>query len=64
MYLSKILMTTAMLAALATPAAAANTALILWNQADPGDAEAATGTGSASLLSSNLDEHHHHSQQR
>ena len=53
--LHKLLLTTAVLAALATPAAAANTALILWNQADPGDAEAATGTGSASLLSSNLD---------
>ena len=36
-------------------AEAANTALILWNGADPADAEAATGVGSASLLGSNLD---------
>jgi PEP-CTERM motif len=43
------------LAFLAPPAMAANTALILWNAADPGDAEAATGTGSAVLSSSDLD---------
>ena len=39
----------------ASPAYAANTALILWNSAHPGDAETATGTGSADLTASNLD---------
>ena len=43
------------LAALASPASAANTALILWNGANPGDAETATGTGGAFLASSSLD---------
>lgn len=54
--MNKLLMTTAILAAIgATPAAAANTALILWNGADPGGFESATGTGSADLTASNLD---------
>ena len=34
---------------------AANTALILWNGANPGDAETATGTGGAQLALSDLD---------
>lgn len=40
---------------LALPANAANTALILWNAADPGGFEAATGTSSADIATSNLD---------
>ena len=51
----KLLMSTAILAGLATPAAAANTAIIIWNTADPLGAESATGTGQASVLSSSLD---------
>ena len=44
-----------MLAALgATQAQAANTAIILWNTADPGGFESATGTGSAAIATSNL----------
>jgi hypothetical protein len=43
------------LVALASPVSAANTALILWNSADPSGFEAATGTGSAALNSSDLD---------
>ena len=39
----------------ASSAMAANTAIILWNGANPGDAEAATGTGSAFLAASDLD---------
>ena len=34
---------------------AANTAIILWNQANPGDAETATGTNQAILANTNLD---------
>jgi hypothetical protein len=41
--------------ALASPAYAANTALIMWNAAHPGDAETATGTDSADLTSTSLD---------
>jgi hypothetical protein len=37
------------------PARAADTALILWNQANPGDFESALGTGSADLTASNFD---------
>jgi hypothetical protein len=39
----------------AAPAQAGNTALILWNGANPGDAETATGTGSADLTATSLD---------
>jgi hypothetical protein len=39
----------------AAPAQAGNTALILWNGANPGDAESATGTNGAVLSSSDLD---------
>lgn len=38
----------------ATPALAANTAIILWNTADPLGFESATGTGSAAIATSNL----------
>ena len=51
----KLFLVSTILAAAASPAMAANTALILWNAADPGDAETATGTGSAFLASSSLD---------
>jgi hypothetical protein len=43
------------LTALAAPAMAANTAIILWNGANPGDSETGTGTGGAVLSSSDLD---------
>jgi hypothetical protein len=38
-----------------SPAYAANTAITLWNGANPGDAESATGTNAAAILGSNLD---------
>ena len=51
-----LLLATTILAAVgATPAYAANTAIILWNGANPSDAETATGTGQALLASSDLD---------
>jgi hypothetical protein len=53
--MNKLILAAAFSAAFALPAAAANTALILWNQADPGGFETATGTGSASILGSDLD---------
>ena len=34
---------------------AANTALVLWNDANPGDAETASGTDAAALVGSSLD---------
>ena len=52
--MKKLVLAGALLASTAIPAAAANTAIIVWNAADPGGAEAATGTGSASILSSSL----------
>ena len=53
----KLLLGTTLLAGLlaVSSANAANTALILWNGANPGDAETATGTGGAFLASSSLD---------
>ena len=39
----------------ASPALAADSAIILWNTADPGGFETASGTGSAAVLGSNLD---------
>ena len=39
----------------AAPAMAANTAIIIWNQANPGDFESAVGTGQANLVSSDFD---------
>ena len=53
--LAKTLLAGAAVVALAAPAMAANTAIILWNQANPGDAETATGTNQAILANSNLD---------
>ena len=51
-----VLLAGALLAAVgASPAVAANTAIILWNTADPLGFESATGTGSADLTASNLD---------
>ena len=51
----KLLLTTALLGAVgATPAYAADSALTIWNTANPGGAESANGTGGASILSSNL----------
>ena len=53
--LAKTLLAGAAVVALAAPAMAANTAIILWNQANPGDAETATGTNQAILANTNLD---------
>ena len=53
--MKKLLMTTAILTGLASPAFASNVALLLWNQANPGDAEAASGNNSTALLGSSLD---------
>ena len=52
-----ILLGTTLLAGLlaASAASAANTAIILWNGANPGDAETATGTGGAFLTATDLD---------
>jgi hypothetical protein len=50
----KTLTTAAILLALATPAAAADSAITIWNTSNPGGAESANGTGGASILSSNL----------
>lgn len=45
-----------MLASLAAaPAMASNTAIIIWNAANPGDFESAVGTGQANLASSDFD---------
>lgn len=51
----KLLMGTAIAVALAAPANAANTALIMWNAADPLGFESASGTGTAALASQNFD---------
>ena len=54
--LKKLLTTMALLGALgAAPAMADNTALIIWNQADPLGASVGTGTGTASLGADNFD---------
>lgn len=54
--MNKLLLTSAFALAIgASPAHAANTALILWNAADPLGFEAATGTGSADVTATNLD---------
>ena len=54
--MNRLLATTAIVAALgAGPAAAADTALIMWNGADPGGFESALGTGSADLTATSLD---------
>jgi hypothetical protein len=53
--MKKLLMTTAILTGLASPAFASNVALILWNGANPGDAEAASGNNGTALLGSSLD---------
>ena len=51
-----LLLATTILAAVGVSQAhAANTAIILWNGANPADAETATGTGQALLASSDLD---------
>jgi hypothetical protein len=51
----KLLLTTALLGAIATaPAYAANTALTLWNSSNPGGAETATGVDSAIISGSSL----------
>lgn len=52
--MNKLLLSTAIFLAFAAPAAAANTALIMWNGANPGGAETATGTDSADLTASSL----------
>jgi hypothetical protein len=52
--MKRLLLTTALAAALATPAAAANTALTLWNSSNPGGAETASGTDTAVLSGSSL----------
>jgi hypothetical protein len=51
-----MLLSATMLASLTlvTPSLAADTAIILWNTANPGGAESANGTSSATVLSSNL----------
>ena len=56
--MNKLLILTALASAVALSAgaaSAANTAIILWNGANPGDAETATGNNSADLFSTNLD---------
>jgi PEP-CTERM motif len=54
--MKRLLLTAALLGAVgATPVYAANTALVLWNNANPGDAETASGTGAAALVGSSLD---------
>ena len=54
--MKRLLLTTALLAAVgASPAMAANTALVLWNGANPGDAETASGNDAAALIGSSLD---------
>jgi hypothetical protein len=54
--MKRLLLTTALLCAVgATPVYAANTALILWNAANPSDAETASGTNAAALVGSSLD---------
>lgn len=53
--MNKLVVTAALLAAMGSaPAKAANTAIILWNSANPGGFESATGTGSAQLATSDL----------
>ena len=54
--MKRLLLTTALLAAVGvSPAMAANTALVLWNGANPGDAETAQGNDAAALIGSSLD---------
>ena len=53
--MKRILLTAALLASTAIPAMAANTALIIWNAANPGDFESALGTGQANLTGSDFD---------
>ena len=53
--IKRAFLTAALLASTAIPVMAANTAIILWNGANPGDAETATGTGQAILANSSLD---------
>lgn len=48
-------MTTALVGVLAGPTMAANVAITVWNAANPGDAETATGTNAAAILGSSLD---------
>jgi len=51
----KLLLATTLLAAIGvTPALAADSAISIWNTANPGGIETATGIGQASVLSSNL----------
>lgn len=50
----RLLLASTFLAAAAAPAAAADTAIIMWNGANPGGAEVASGTGSASIGPTNL----------
>jgi hypothetical protein len=53
--MKRLLLATALATAFGAPAMAADTAIIIWNTADPLGAETATGTTQASILSSNLD---------
>lgn len=54
--MKRLLLASTLLAAVgASPAMAADTAIILWNTNDPGGFESATGTGSAAVATSNLD---------
>ena len=60
----KLLLTTALLGAVGmSPAMAADRALTLWNDANPGGAVTATGTGSA-VISGLEPRRHHHLDQR
>ena len=52
--MKRLLLATAFLASTAMPVLAANTALILWNDANPGGFESATGTDTADLTGTNL----------
>ena len=54
--MKNLLLASTMLVAMgAAPAFAANTAIIIWNAANPGDFESAVGTGQANLASSDFD---------
>lgn len=54
MSIKGIILAGAALALISTPVLAANTAIIIWNTANPGGAEAATGTDTADVATSNL----------
>jgi hypothetical protein len=52
--MKKMILAAGLVGALAGSARAADTALILWNSADPGSPETATGIGSADILTTSL----------